>query len=211
MIDPTESSPMDTVADPRYGELNCYSYLSSLKDQNPSVYYRVYTQDGAIPTVNPVYSDDPYLGRILAKCVAPPPEASSIRRCLSNVENISTDIQTNLFIATSSKSPMNDTDRVSILEHTGPGYTANEPVALVISSLPTNPLSLDALFQLMGNTANKSMINSSFARMFSSDPPLQPMAEQSPTPFKVQYCKLYQRCPRLLIALISCSSVLPSL
>ena len=219
MIDPTESSPAVTVAGPRYGEPNYYSYLSSPKDRNPSVYYRVYTQDGAIPTVNPVYSDDPYLGRISARCVAPPHTASSLRRCLSNVQNISTGIQTNLFIATSSEAPMNDSDRVSILAHTGPGHTANEPVALVISSLPTNPLLSHALFQLMsipahsgsGYRANKPMVSSSFARMFSSDPRIGRSAEQGPTPFEVQYCELYWRCPRLLIALISCSSVLPSL
>jgi hypothetical protein len=197
VIDPTEPSLTDTVcvtessveiaglAGPRYGELECYPYLSSLKDQNPSVYYRVYAKDGAITTVNPVYSDDPYLGRILARRVAPPHTASSLGHCLSNVEKIGTDIQTSLFIATSSESPMDDSDRMSILAHTGPGYTAKEPVALVISSLT--------------------------ARKLSSRPQIDRRAEQGPMPFEIQYCELYQRCSRLLIALISCPSVLPSL
>jgi hypothetical protein len=179
VIDPTESPLADTVsvtessveiarlAGPRYGEFKYYLYLSSLKYQNPSVYYRVYAEDGAIETVNPVYSDDPYLGRILARRVAPPHTASSLRRCLSNVENIGTDIQTSLFIATSSESPMDNSDRMSILAHTGPGYTANEPVALVISSLPAREL-LSSLMQI------------------------DRRAEQGPIPFEIQYCELYQ-------------------
>jgi hypothetical protein len=174
VIDPTESTDMvsDTespveiarLAGPRYGEFEYYPYLSSLKDQNPSVYYRVYAKHGAIITVNPVYSDDPYLGRILARRVAPPHTASSLRRCLSNVENIGTDIQTSLFVATSSESPMDDSDQMSILGHTGPGYTANEPVALVISSLP--------------------------ARKLSSRWQINRRAEQGPMPFEIQYCEL---------------------
>jgi hypothetical protein len=146
VIDPAESTLKDTasvtgssveiarLAGPRYGELEYYPYLISLKNRNPSVYYRVYAKDGAIPTVNPVYSDDSYLGRILARCVAPPHTASSLRRCLSTVENIGVNHHTSLFIATSSESPMDDSGRISVLVHSGLGYTPNEPVALVVNS-----------------------------------------------------------------------------
>jgi len=95
------------------------------------VYYRIYAEDGAIPSVNPVYSDDPYLGRIPARLVTPPHTALNLRRCLSDIENIGDKITTRLFISASSQNPMDDTGRVSIHAYPGPGHMPNEPVALV--------------------------------------------------------------------------------
>ena len=96
-----------------------------------SVYYRVYAEDGAIPTFRPVYSDDPYLGRIKATMVALPHTARSLRRCLSSIEHIDPNAPTRLFIAASSQTPMQDAGRVSILANPGPGCTPNEPMVLV--------------------------------------------------------------------------------
>jgi hypothetical protein len=96
-----------------------------------SVYYRTYAEDGAIPSANSVYSDDPYLGRIPAKLVTPPHTAINLRPCLSDVENIDDTVTTALFISASSQNPMDDTGRVSIQAYPGPGCTPNEPVALV--------------------------------------------------------------------------------
>jgi hypothetical protein len=69
------------------------------------VYYRVFAEDGAIPSVNHVYSDDPYLGRILAELVAPPHIVVSLKHCLLNVENIDNNTPASLFIAASSPDP----------------------------------------------------------------------------------------------------------
>jgi hypothetical protein len=111
----------------------------SLKYLIFSVYYRVYAEDGAIPSGNPVYTDDPSLGRILAKLVTPPHTAISVKRCLSHVENIDDKISTKLFVATSSQTPMDDTGRIS-LTYPGPGCTLNEPMALVAVSAGGRPL-----------------------------------------------------------------------
>src|ERR1700735_5629733 len=99
-----------------------------------SVYYRTYAEDGAIPSANSVYSDDPYLGRIPAKLVTPPHTAINLRPCLSDVENIDDTVTTTLFISASSQNPMDDTGRVSIQAYPGRGCTPNEPVALVAMS-----------------------------------------------------------------------------
>ena len=139
MVDPANSSFTNTtgtessveiarLAGPHYGEVEYYPYLSALKDQNPSVYYRVYAEDGAIPTIN---SDYLYLGQILPTLDAPPPTVRSHKRCLSSVENIDFHVQTRLFIATSSESSMYGPGQMSILVHSGLGCTLNEPVALV--------------------------------------------------------------------------------
>ena len=56
-----------TATDPRYGErLSCSSISSFLSARLLGVYYRVFFQDGAIPTLHPASSDDPFLGRVLA-------------------------------------------------------------------------------------------------------------------------------------------------
>jgi hypothetical protein len=128
----------------------------------------VYAEDGAIPSLSPVYSDDPYLGRIMATLVAPPHTARSLRRCLSSIEHIDRNIPTRLFIATSSQTPMNDAGRVSILANPGPGCTPNEPMALVAMSCALAGRSLEV------------------GRL----PP-----EEHLTPFRTQYC---QRSERLL-------------
>ena len=126
-----------------------------------SVYYRVYAEDGAIPSFRPVYSDDPYRGRIKATMVALPHTARSLRRCLSSIEHIDRNTPTRLFIATSSQTPMKDAGRVSILANPGPGCTPNEPMVLVAN--------------ISGPPADR---NPELNRL----PP-----EEHPTPFMTQY------------------------
>jgi hypothetical protein len=107
------------------------------------IYYRVFAEDGAIPSVNHVYSDDPYLGRILAELVAPPHIVVSLKHCLLNVENIDNNTPASLFIAASSQTPMDDACRVSILAYPGPGCTPNEPLALVVKLSDSGRIPLD--------------------------------------------------------------------
>jgi hypothetical protein len=85
-----------------------------------------------MPSANHVYSDDPYLGRILAELVSPPHIAISLKHCILSVENIDNRTAASLFIAASSQTPMDDGGRVSILAYPGPGCTPNEPMALVV-------------------------------------------------------------------------------
>jgi hypothetical protein len=126
IFDQTEFAPTGTVSIKR-------TSVDITRPAGPHyIYYRVYTEDGAIPSTNQVYSDDPHLGRILAELVAPPHIAISLKHCLLSVENIDVNTPSNLFISASSHTPMDDAGRVSILAYPGPGCTPNEPMALVV-------------------------------------------------------------------------------
>jgi len=96
----------------------------------PYVYYRVYTEDGAIPSKSPVYSDDPYLARIWAKQVALPRTVMSLKRCLSAVESISDHSGTSLFVSAKSETPMDVTSRLSLTSSSDPGSTPDDPIIL---------------------------------------------------------------------------------
>ena len=125
--------------------LNATIPVDLFQDNIVLVYYRIYTKDGGIPSVNAVYSDDPYLGRILAHTVAPPHTAISLKLCLSNVENIPYNTLTGLFRTVSSEAPMDDTNHLSILAEPGPGCTPDDPVALVTTHSHADRSSLDTV------------------------------------------------------------------
>ena len=99
---------------------------------NLLVYYRIYTEDGSIPSKTPVNPDDPFTGRIVVKFVPPPHNAKAIKRSIAKVENIKDRERTTIFLTPYSKSPMDDADKfTSHNDCTGPGYSADAPVALV--------------------------------------------------------------------------------
>ena len=95
------------------------------------VYYRIYAEDGAIPSKTPVTPDNPFLGRIKARYVPPPHTAKAVKFSIAKVENIKDFKNTSLFLTPYSQSPMSDAGKVTILNHTGPGSTPEEPLALV--------------------------------------------------------------------------------
>ena len=95
------------------------------------VYYRIYAEDGAIPSKTPAAPSDPFLGRIKARSVPPPHTAKAVKHSIAKVENIEDRTSTSLFLTPYSQSPMADDDEVTILSRTGPGSTPQEPLALV--------------------------------------------------------------------------------
>ena len=95
------------------------------------VYYRIYAEDGALPSNTPVSPGDPFLGHIKIGSVPPPRTARTVKRCIANMENIKDRERTSLFLTSYSQSPMDDSDKVTILNGTGPGSTPQEPLALV--------------------------------------------------------------------------------
>ena len=98
---------------------------------NLSVYYRLYAEDGSIPSKTPAAPGDPFLGRIKARLVPPPHTAKAVKRCIAKMENIKDRTSTTLFLTPYSQSPMADDDKVTILSRIGPGSTPQEPLALV--------------------------------------------------------------------------------
>ena len=99
------------------------------------VYYRVYAEDGVIPSNTPAAPGDPFIGRIKSTSLPPPHVNTSIaiKRGIANVENIKDHEGTSsLFLTAYSQSPMGDADKVTILNHgTGPGFTPPEPLAFI--------------------------------------------------------------------------------
>jgi hypothetical protein len=63
--------------------------------------------------------------------VPPPRTAKTVKRSIAKVENIKDGESTSLFLTPYSQSPMDDADKVIILNGTGPGSTPQEPLALV--------------------------------------------------------------------------------
>ena len=91
----------------------------------------MYAEDGAIPSKTALAPGDPFLGRIKATSVPPPRTAKAVKRSIAKVENIKDRESTTLFLKLYSQSPMDDADKITILNDTGPGSTPQEPLALV--------------------------------------------------------------------------------
>ena len=96
------------------------------------VYYRIYDEDGAIPSSTAVDPGDPFLGRIKARSVPPPHRDTvyAVKRTIAKVENIKDRTSTILFITPDSQLPMANSDKV-ILNRAGPGSTPQEPLVFV--------------------------------------------------------------------------------
>jgi hypothetical protein len=99
------------------------------------VYYRVFNADGAIATKRPAYMDDPYLGCIMPKWVAPPPHAGSLKNCLAAMENIDPN-KTRLFATSSNKIDLADDTPVSLNISQTLGLTPAEPLVLFCEVIP---------------------------------------------------------------------------
>ena len=61
----------------------------------------------------------------------PPRTVKAVKRSITKVENIKDHENTSLFLTTYSKSPLDDAEKVTILNGTGPGSTPQTPLALV--------------------------------------------------------------------------------
>ena len=95
------------------------------------VYYRIYTEDGAIPSKTPASPGDPFLGCIKTRSVPPPHTVKAVKHSIAKVEDIKDRESTSLFLTPHSQSPMGKGDKINILNRTGPGSTPQEPLALV--------------------------------------------------------------------------------
>ena len=95
------------------------------------VYYWIYAEDGAIPSKTPVDPSDPFLGRIKVRSVPPPRTVKAVKGSIAKVENIKDRESTSLFLTSYSQSPMDNDEKLIILNGAGPGTTPQEPLALV--------------------------------------------------------------------------------
>jgi hypothetical protein len=121
---------------PRYGE--CWflrasplSYPSTYK-----VYYRIYTEYGALISSTSTTPDDPFLGCVKTTSVPPPHIVASFILFLLKLEAIKQFEPAKLFLTLSSTSPMSNASEIAIFNPIGPGFLPQEPLALVVNSAP---------------------------------------------------------------------------
>ena len=98
---------------------------------SPPVYYRVYSLTSRVEVKYPEFPEDPYLGRALAIRIPPPHLAASVKRHICGREDIAGYEHTSLFTDISCLTPLDDSEPVRILDHSGVGSTSGDPVALV--------------------------------------------------------------------------------
>ena len=146
------------------------------------VYYRIYAEDGAIPSKTPVAPGDPFLGCIKARSVPPPHTAKAVKRSIAKVEDIKDRTSTSLFFTSYSQSPMSDADKVTIRNRTGPGSTPQEPLALVAKMSESERSALES--DGRGGHANTA-------------------AEPDTTPQEIRYRTSIQHSPTFLFIVIS--------
>lgn len=111
------------------------------------IYYRLYVADGPLESVNPIYSNDRFISRILPKSVAPPHTAASLKKYLCRIEGFETAEKCTLFLSLVERVPIEDDTRLSLRAKSGPGLSELEPMALIVdtqachkrSPAPSNP------------------------------------------------------------------------
>ena len=81
--------------------------------------------------MTPVAPSDSFLGRIKTMSVPPPRTVKAVKRSISKMEKIKDRESTALFLTPCSQTPMDDAEKVTILNGTGPGLSPQEPLALV--------------------------------------------------------------------------------
>jgi hypothetical protein len=100
-----------------------FIFCTGFKSPRDTVYYRIYTEDGEIASI------DAQVPRLLSISVSPPHNVDSLKRAICATERIRDCSRTSLFLSPSSKAPMTDEGRISILTSGGPGSIPEEPVA----------------------------------------------------------------------------------
>ncbi|KAJ7165512.1 hypothetical protein C8R43DRAFT_1061440 [Mycena crocata] len=105
-------------------------------DQEPRyVYYRVYTPDGAIPSMTAPDPGNPFIGRIKATSVPPPQTVLSLKRALGKAENLPDPegCRTSIYELPSQADPLGCTEKIAIIEEAGVGATPATALALVFN------------------------------------------------------------------------------
>ena len=94
------------------------------------MYYLLYADGYAMPSKVAIDPEEPCLGRIRADSVAPPHTPTSIKLCMSRVENTPAIACADLFADASCDTSLKE-GHISILRTDGPGLSPNNPMAIV--------------------------------------------------------------------------------
>ena len=93
------------------------------------VYYRLYTKGGAIESYNPIYSNDPFISRILPKSLTPPRTILSLKKYLCKIEGFA-GLSAILFESPSSDAVVRDFRLLKLCDRLG--VSSREPMALFV-------------------------------------------------------------------------------
>ena len=116
---------MNTVMD--HGAV--YYVLSGNLIYGFSVYYRAYDDNGEIVSKTSFDENNPSLGRVITLSAPPPHTVSSLKNRIIIFEDLSGH-EVQLFEDEGSESAMNDSDALTFISDTFPGYTEERPVAI---------------------------------------------------------------------------------
>ena len=101
------------------------------------MYYRVYDDDGGAVTKTSFDENDPSLGRVDTLSVPPPHTVSSLKNFIIMSEGISGH-NVQLFEDEDTESATRDSDVLTLLSDTFPGFTEDRPIAVTYESGTTN-------------------------------------------------------------------------
>jgi hypothetical protein len=106
-----------------------YYVLSGNRPHEFLVYYRVYDDDGEAISKMFFGDNNPSLGRVNTLSVPPPHTVSSLKNRIIKSEDISGH-NVQLFEDEGSESAMNDSDALTLLSDTFPGFEEDQPIAI---------------------------------------------------------------------------------
>ena len=114
-----------------------HNLLSKNVPHEFSVYYRIYDDDGEIVSKTSFGENNTSLGRVNTLSVPPPHTMSSLKNRIMMSEGLSGH-NVQLFEDEGSDSAMNDSDALTLLSDTFPGFIEDQPMAITYESGTTD-------------------------------------------------------------------------
>lgn len=102
------------------------------------VYYRIYSDDDAIECKTAFDPSDPALGRLIASKIPPPHTVLAITRHIAKREGTFDASNASMYGRVSDAIALDVSSRIEVMQGDGVGSTAEQPLAILLSS-PTTP------------------------------------------------------------------------
>ncbi|KIJ89835.1 hypothetical protein K443DRAFT_687108 [Laccaria amethystina LaAM-08-1] len=96
------------------------------------LYYRLYTKDGAIRSINPIYANNEFIGRTRSRFITPPHTVLSVKNHLCKIEGFNAGTSSTLIESFSDAEAMDASARVLLKGDSGPGLSEDDPMILVV-------------------------------------------------------------------------------